>query len=295
MKVGAKKPFRRNRPARRMEVAVFACLHALATSRTLSAMSASSTSPFRLSQLADAVRPFKLHYFPTLSSTNDKAAEMRRANELFAPAIVLTAEQTAGRGRGGNRWFSNRGSLTVTYCLPVEENLQPHQLPLVAGLAVRHAVTEMTANTDIGLKWPNDVWFDGRKLAGLLCERINGMDIVGIGLNVNLAPTDAPPALRSTLTSLSAIAGRPFDLTDALILLSGHLQRMLLTRHSQPFAAFVAQYREYDVLLGRQIRVSISGEPAMKGTCEGINAEGRLLLRSGGKQHRVIAGTVCVD
>src|SRR4030095_15411074 len=98
------------------------------------------------------------------------------------PAMVLTISQTAGRGRAGNRWFSDSGSITVTYALPVEENLLPHQLPLVAGLAVRNACTELTGNRDIQLKWPNDVIHGGRKLAGLLCERISGVDLVGIGL-----------------------------------------------------------------------------------------------------------------
>lgn len=234
----------------------------------------------------------KVHYFPQLGSTNDKAAELRRAGDLFAPSLVLTAEQTAGRGRGTNRWFSSANSLTVTFCLPIEEHLQPHQLPLIAGLAVRAAATELTGQTDILLKWPNDVVRDGRKLSGLLCERISGMDMVGIGLNVNIEPSEVPEPLRHGLISLATIAGRPFDRTDTLILLSTHLRRMLLTRHSQPFAAFVEEYRQYDFLLGKSLVISPGTQPPLEGHCEGIDAEGRLLLRCGSQLHRIIAGTV---
>lgn len=246
--------------------------------------------------LSESVRPIRLHYFPVLASTNDKAVEMRKLGLLYAPAMVLTSRQTAGRGRAGNRWFSDAGSITVTYVLPVEENLQPHQLPLVAGLAVRDACTELTGRRDIQLKWPNDVIYEGRKLAGLLCERILGVDLIGIGLNVNITPTDLPADLRLGMASLSLISGSPHDLTRILIRLTQHLQQNLRTRHSRPFAAFVEEYRQHDGLLGRQIAVHPPGEAkAIRGTCEGIDTEGRLLLRSGLNLHRIIAGSVTVE
>ena len=249
-----------------------------------------------LTLLGESLRPIRLHHFPTLSSTNDKAAEMRKLGLLYAPAMVLTSRQTAGRGRAGNRWFSDTGSITVTYALPVEEDLQPHQLPLVVGLAVRNACTELTGCRDIRLKWPNDVIYEGRKLAGLLCERISGVDLIGIGLNVNITPADLPADLRLGVASLSLISGSPHGLTRTLILLTQHLQHGLRTRHSRPFAAFVDQYREHDGLLGRQIAVHPPGEAtAIRGTCEGIDSEGRLLLRSGLILHRIIAGSVTVQ
>lgn len=245
--------------------------------------------------LSESVRPIRVHYFPTLPSTNDKAAQMRKLGSLYAPAMVLTPIQTAGRGRAGNRWFSTAGSITVTFALPVEENLQPHQLPLVAGLAVRNACTELTGRRDIQLKWPNDVIYEGRKLAGLLCERILGVDLIGIGLNVNATPADMPSNLRLGVAALALISGAPHDLTRTLILLTQHLQHALLTRHSWTFAAFVEQYRQHDGLLGKPLSVQVPGETiAIRGTCEGIDSDGRLLLRSGPILHRIIAGSVTV-
>src|SRR5438067_5204541 len=106
---------------------------------------------FNLSLLRKHLRPFRLHWFPRLRSTNDHAAELRRRGKLFAPAMVLTSKQIAGRGRGSNSWWSSEGSLTVTFVFPVEEHLSPHQIPLVAGLAVRDAATELSGDESVAL------------------------------------------------------------------------------------------------------------------------------------------------
>src|SRR5581483_6516475 len=139
------------------------------------------SSAFNLARLRAGLKPLRLYWFPRLQSTNDHAAELRRRGALFAPAVVLTGHQTAGRGRGKNTWWSSADVLTVTFAFPIEEHLQPQQIPLVAGLAVRDAAAELTGGADIQLKWPNDVWHEGHKLAGLLCERVNKVDLVGVG------------------------------------------------------------------------------------------------------------------
>src|SRR3954470_17990529 len=112
---------------------------------------------FRLDDLRTALRPFRLHWFPELGSTNDHAAALRKAGELFAPAVVLAGRQTAGRGRGGNTWWSGPGCLTVTFVLPVDERLAAHQVPLIAWLAVRNAAAELAGSDAVKLKWPNDL------------------------------------------------------------------------------------------------------------------------------------------
>src|SRR5439155_18507359 len=101
------------------------------------------------------------------------------------------------------------GCLTVTFVLPVEDQLQPHQIPLLAGLAVRNAAAQLAGSNKIALKWPNDVLFDGRKLGGLLCERLDKVDLIGLGLNVNLDRSAAPPDLRGRLASLAEVRGGP--------------------------------------------------------------------------------------
>jgi len=250
------------------------------------------TCSFNLARLRSALRPFRLHWFPRLRSTNDHAAAMRKAGRLFAPAIVLTAHQTAGRGRGPNSWFSPPGCLTVTFALPIEEHLSPHQLPLVAGLAARNAAAELTGNPSIGLKWPNDIVHDGLKLAGLLCERIHRIDLIGLGLNVNNDPRLAPLALRSRITCLSAIAGRQLDMTDVLATIARHLHRTLSRRNQHPFASLLQEYNQHHVLPGHRVRISAPNQTPITGLCTGLDHLGRLLVQDHHRTHPIVSGHV---
>jgi BirA family biotin operon repressor/biotin-[acetyl-CoA-carboxylase] ligase len=257
-----------------------------------------------------------------LKSTNSHAAILRKRGDLPAPAIILTPNQTAGRGRGANSWSSPPGNLTVTFAFPAEPQLQPHHLPLIAGVAVRHATAQLTNNSHIQLKWPNDIVVSADcglpiaelnkksptqsairnpqspllKLAGLLCERLDNLDLIGIGLNVNLDPRKAPKDLRCKLTSLRTLAGHPFDLTDVLLTLAAHLQRALIQRHSQPFPAFLQEYDQHHALLGRNLSIiGPPNTPLVTGRCLGLDSTGRLLLKNRSTTHAIIAGHVVLN
>ncbi len=248
---------------------------------------------FSLTRLRSGLKPFKLHYFSRLKSTNDHAALLRRQGKLFAPAIVLTSMQVAGRGRGTNSWWSDAGSITVTFVFPVEEHLSPHQVPLAAGLAVRDAAAELTCDDAIALKWPNDVVFEGRKLAGLLCERINKADLIGVGLNVNTNTGRAPKALREQITSLAEIAGKPIDITDALIGLAKHLNSIMSRRRERLFTETLQRYDQHHALVGKTVSVLEAGSnQVVSGKCTGLDSSGRLLVRHRNKSRAIIAGQV---
>ena len=254
---------------------------------------------YRLDELRKGLKPLRLHWFARLRSTNDHAAVLRRQRELFAPAVVLTGHQLAGRGRGGNGWFSGAGSITATFAFSAEEHLLTHQLPLVAGLAVREAAETLlrTANARhtpaVQLKWPNDLLCDGRKLAGLLCERIDKVDLIGVGLNVNLDLRHAPAALRDRITSLAAQAHGPLDLTAALITLAQALRRRIMRRGDRLFAESLQEYDRHHALVGRRVTVAgDNGSPPLTGRGEGLDDHGRLLLRARDRVHRIIAGHV---
>ena len=256
-------------------------------------MSAAAGQSYDLQRLRTGLRPFRLHWFPTLGSTNDHAAALRRRGALYAPAVVLTGRQTAGRGRGSHVWWSGPGCVTVTFVLPIGDRVQPHQLPLIAGLAVRNATAEICRKDGIQLKWPNDVLHDDRKLAGLLCERVEKADLVGLGLNVNLDPATAPPGLRDRVTSLSQVAGRALDLTETLTTVASHLRRTLDRLSEHPFSILLREYDTHHALVGRTVSVLDGTDSgAVTGQCEGLDEMGRLLLRSKSKVHRVFSGHV---
>ena len=248
---------------------------------------------FELDRLRAGLRPFRLHWFPALRSTNDHAAVMRRRGDLFAPAVVLAGRQTAGRGRGAHAWWSGAaGCLTVTFVLPVDGQVPPHHVPLSAGLAVRNAAAELSGSAEVSLKWPNDLLFRGRKLGGLLCERLDRAGLVGLGLNVNLNPADAPPDLRDRVSSLAAVRGELLDMTHALATVAAHLHRMWARNGGQPFGAVLQEYDAHHALVGRRVSVVNGGGRPVSGRCEGLDGTGRLVLRSGSKLHHVICGHV---
>ena len=128
---------------------------------------------------------------------------------------VFTADyQTAGRGRLDHKWLSlPKTNLMMSAVLSVE-GLAPEQvatLPLVVGLSVIKAVEEMVGSDVLGrpqqLKWPNDVLIDGKKIAGILCER-NGDNVIA-GIGVNVGQTEFPPEIAERATSLRIVCGAP--------------------------------------------------------------------------------------
>ena len=256
-------------------------------------MGATAKPNFDIARLRRELKPFKLHYFSRLRSTNDHAAELRRRGKLFAPAVVLTGRQIAGRGRGNNSWWSDAGSLTVTFVFPVEEHLSPHQVPLLAGLAVRDAAAELCGDDAVSLKWPNDVLYKGKKLSGLLCERVSKADLIGVGLNVKTAIRRAPAALREQITSLAKAGGRNMDMTDALVALARRLHRAMSRRGDRLFIETLHRYDQHHALVGKTVSVVEAGSgESITGKCIGLDSSGRLVLKRGKKSHAVIAGQV---
>jgi BirA family biotin operon repressor/biotin-[acetyl-CoA-carboxylase] ligase len=248
---------------------------------------------FDLARLRRGLKPFRLHWFSRVRSTNDHAATLRRRGELFAPAIVLAGRQTAGRGRGENVWWSAPGCLTVTFALPLDDQIAPHQLPLIAGLAVRSAAAELSGCENILLKWPNDILFGDRKLGGLLCERIQKADLVGVGLNLNTDTAKAPASIRNRMTTLAVVGGKPIDPNDALIRIAFHLREVLQRGADRPFGTMLKEYDSHHALVGRCISVSNTPDgTVLSGTCKGLDGIGRLLLSDGRTVHRVISGQV---
>jgi BirA family biotin operon repressor/biotin-[acetyl-CoA-carboxylase] ligase len=248
---------------------------------------------FRLARLRTQLRPFRLYWYPRLGSTNSHAAALRRSRNLFAPAVVLTGRQVSGRGRGSNSWWSGAGSLTVTFVLPVREHLLPHQVPLIAGLTVRNAAARISGIDDVQLKWPNDLLHHGRKLAGLLCERLDNVDLIGLGMNVNISSREVPKYLRERVTSLLMMTGQTFDLTDSLATIAQDLLRVTSQRDEPPFSQMLREYDRHHALAGRRVSIpTVDGEAPVSGICEGLDREGRLLVRTRKGVERVVAGHV---
>lgn len=235
------------------------------------------------SAAADFPDPFRLLIRESAGSTNDEARALA-AKGAADGLVVLALEQTAGRGRRGAAWFAPAGeSLAFSIVVRPQEpkSLWP-RLALATGLAVAEAAESF--GVPAGIKWPNDVWISGRKVAGILVEAGPDFVIVGIGLNVNT--TCFPQAVAEIATSLQLESGRPLPRQAVL----AALIRRFAVRRSQidsGFGTLLDGVRQRCVLTGREVSLSTPQGPRI-GTVEGIAPGGGLLLRSGGTLETLI-------
>ena len=213
---------------------------------------------------------FTVEVLPEIDSSNSEL--MRRARAGQNEATLLVAErQTAGRGRMGRVWQSQPGdSLTFSIGLP----LAPKDwsgLSLAVGLSLAESL-----HPDVGLKWPNDLWFQDRKLGGILVEAASmggrSQVVVGVGLNILARPADglstAPAALTELLPELTA--------ADALSRVAWPLIQTLLAFESLGFAPLQSRFAARDVLQGRRVHTS----DGQQGTALGVGPGGALRLQT---------------
>ncbi len=252
-------------------------------------------------------------HFQELTSTNDHAKDLARQTDLPTPYLVVAEHQTAGRGRGANRWWTGPGSLafSVIYDLrslaaarfaghsqpiPTDhavaapyfprkaEHEDPEASPLhcvvsalAAGIAVCDAARPLVPpGLPLGICWPNDVFVGSRKLSGTLVETVaNGRCVIGIGVNVNNRSSDAPAELRNHVVSIIDLVGSPLDRGDILEGILRGLRNLL----EQSTAQITARADALCLQKGRTLEIDVGGR-VLTGSCRGIDAQGRLILDS---------------
>lgn len=225
------------------------------------------------------------------------------ADELPPPPfLVLALEQTAGRGRQGRAWASPRGcGVYATRVVPLPEGVPTgdalESLPLLAGVGLARGLAGLLerggSGSGAGLKWPNDLLIEGRKVGGVLAESLAlgaAPPVALIGFGVNLERPLEGPELPPGSTALADHLASPPDL--------GHLARVLLAgledelAHLGDLPRAVAAYRELSVHRpGDALRCRIGGE-VVEGAFTGFDDRGRLLLARDGEEVRVAAGEI---
>lgn len=232
-----------------------------------------------------------LMYEPVTGSTNDNALLAARSGAPHG-SLFVADEQTAGRGRRGNTWLAAPGeSLLFSVLLrPQLELAQASAFTLAVGLALRDAVASLLTES-AQIKWPNDLYVNGKKLAGILVEsqlqgeRLQAV-IVGIGLNV--ATRDFPPEIAARATSLAMLGAVDVERESLLQEILNALALRLETYQSTGIAGILEELNAADALRGKRLRVE-----AQEGVGRGLDDHGRLLLEDdAGAVHAIIAGTV---
>lgn len=238
----------------------------------------------------------RVHHFFKTDSTNRVAMELGYAGEPEG-AVVLAEEQTAGRGRAGRSWHSERGAgLYVTLLL--RPKLSPVQAPLLTMLAGLSAHTAVLAQTGLAaeLKWPNDLLINGKKFGGILTEmhaEPNAVRFVIIGIGINVNQEKFPGELAATATSLRRETRRSYSRLEFLVKLLAHFETDY-NRFLREGAPYVVERFELisSFASGRRVRVE-TGTETYSGTTDGLSPEGLLIVkRDSGVSATVIAGDV---
>lgn len=225
----------------------------------------------------------RLIHLSSVTSTMDEARRLAQEG-ADSGAVVVADEQTAGRGRAERAWHSPKGSLYAT--ILIRDEVPLHGLPLLSlacGLAIARAIQRLL-RLDAHLKWPNDVWIRGKKVAGVLIETRIGASraehvLIGLGVNGDLRPEELPPELRAIATSLSAESGHHVCLPALLKLILEDLDRTIHDLHDGDAKGLLREIRARSIVLGKRVRVEASSGPA-EGRAIGIGDQGELVVET---------------
>jgi BirA family biotin operon repressor/biotin-[acetyl-CoA-carboxylase] ligase len=237
----------------------------------------------------------RVEYFAEIDSTNDAARRLAAELPGETGLLVVAERQTAGRGRGSNKWWTGDGSLACSLLFdPSRRGIEPRygsMVPLSAAIAVIDAVTQRLPSPAIGLRWPNDVYIGERKLAGVLVEGLpDGRQILGLGCNVNNSVAAAPPQVATIVASLVDELGSPTDRTDLLADLLSALEASL-DRLANEREGLAKLADELCLQRGRPLNVQV-GEERIAGICTGIADDGALKLDTPAGRRTIYSGVV---
>lgn len=223
----------------------------------------------------------ELHHFDSVTSTNDYAKSI--LGEAPEGTVVLADEQTDGKGRFGKEWFSPTGGIWMSVILqPKVISL----LPIATGVAICETLS--TNGVLAGIKWPNDILINRRKIGGILTEVVDEFVVLGIGLNLTVRKF--PPELSLIASSVALETKKYLNKKMVFELLCKQLDDYYTVLQHGKASDILAKWRHYTVILGQQVTIEMV-DKKISGKVLDIDREGGLVIMpSDGKICRVISG-----
>jgi BirA family transcriptional regulator, biotin operon repressor / biotin---[acetyl-CoA-carboxylase] ligase len=243
---------------------------------------------------------YPIYFVESTPSTNTLAKELAE-NSAAHGTVVIAADQSNGRGRLGKSWHSAAGK--GLYCsIVVRPKLCIEDFPkitLAAGVGVANAV-DRVAGVFSQLKWPNDIFLNGKKCGGILTESSAMSEseerryaVIGIGLNLGLAFEDFPEDLRGMVTSLFLETGISFEAQHIVSAIRDEVLLQLDTFNNVGFRVILASWKHRDFLFGKEMECVSSEGKVVVGISLGPDADGRLHVKaSDGTIHTVLSGDI---
>lgn len=232
-------------------------------------------------------RESRIHYFPEVTSTMDIARDMaRKGCPHFT--VVIAGRQQKGRGRLKRTWFSAEGGLYFTMVLRPEIPIAlAPRLNFLASLVLARTLRNLYG-IDAGVKWPNDILVQGKKLSGMLSEMEAEADLVsfvniGIGVNVNNDPTDKEPAA----ISLKKLQKKAFSRKELLIRFLNEFENRLDTvSHDK----VISEWKRYTMTLNQPVRI-VTTRDSTEGIAVDVDENGALILKlTNGSLKKIVSG-----
>lgn len=248
--------------------------------------------------LETKVLGWEIRYYKDVQSTNNAAKELA-AQGAAEGTIVVSEAQNSGRGRLSRGWYSP-AQKGIWFSVILRPAFLPQEAPkctLLAAVAIVKAVKKVSGLA-VGIKWPNDILHEGKKLVGILTEMSAEMDginyiVIGAGINVNIGQTEFPEELAGIATSLSIVKGEKLSRVILLQAILAELEALYDQAQRQGFAPILAEWKKYSVTLGQEVNV-IGIKETFSGTAVDIDSDGALLVRTAEETRRVLAGDVSI-
>lgn len=226
--------------------------------------------------------------FNEIDSTN---SYLKREEQVGEGEIIAAKTQTAGRGRRGNVWDSNEGGAWFSFVLETNPSVPQElygKLPFLACEAVINILTDISGKDIFLFKWVNDVYVNGKKIAGILIEKSGARFIVGIGINVNNVLNEQFGLQRESLIN---IINKKVDTKEICIRVAERFYENYYSLLRGGWDEIYSVVSERNFLIGRRIEV-VDEQNITKGIAEGITKEGKLLVKNEDGVYEIESGTV---
>lgn len=240
----------------------------------------------------------RIEYLDDVDSTNNIAKKLA-AKGAPEGTVVIAETQNGGRGRLARGWCSpkGRGIWFSVILRPLFSPQHAAKCTLLAAVSLVEAI-EDTTQVRCGIKWPNDILYNGKKLVGILTEMSAEMDavnyiVIGMGINVNIEPTDWPDEIKGIATSLMEIKQSVIDRKSLLARCLACLEKNYLAVRNGDFRAVLEKWRRFSVTLGQEVDV-IGINEKFSGRATAIDEDGALLVETPTSVRRVLAGDVSI-
>lgn len=238
-----------------------------------------------------------IKYFQSIDSTNKRAKEL--ASDLEEGTVLISEEQTGGRGRLGRDWISpkNKGIWMSIVLKPEIDLTKTSRLTLVGAAAVLKALEKININAQV--KWPNDILINGKKVCGILTEisgEVNMLDyiIMGIGVNVNLDESDIPKDLKDKASSIKIEEGKEIDRRRLAGSILNEFEKLYIDfKEDGDIEAIVELLKDNSILTGKRVRI-INGDKTRNGIVRDLNRMGELVVEFEDGIENIISGEVSI-